>query len=125
MALRAVKHTFTGLTAPITSYDYTKTSLGSLIVQKTGLSPTDKYVGPLPVALARPMEESTATTMMYPHVLSWSSTIDWVFLIENSAAASATRRIYFYEYDRTNTNYNWKGFITATLNTSTAHTIRS
>ena len=125
MALRAVKHTFTGLTAPITSYDYTKTSLGSLMVQKTGLEPTDKYVGPLPVALARPMEESTATTMMYPHVLGWSSTTDWVFLIENSAAASATRRIYFYEYNSTNSAYNWKGFITATLNTSTAHTIRA
>ena len=124
MALRAVKHLFTGLTTPIASYDSTKTNLGTLMTQKTGSNPHDKYVGPFPVAVARPMEESTTTAMMFPHVLTWSSTVDWVFLVENSAAAAAARRIYFYEYNKSTNIYNWRGFITATLNNATAHTIR-
>ena len=124
MSLRAVQHIFNGSTTPIASYDSTKTNLGTLMIQKSGPNPEDNFVGPLPVAVARPLEESTGVAMMYPHAITFSTTIDWVFLLENSTAASATRRIFLYEYDKTQATYNWRGFITATLATSTAHTLR-
>ena len=197
MALRAIKHKFTGDTTPIASYDYTKTCLGTLIVQKTGSTAQDKYVSPLPVAVTLPMQEvvdtvgtvqvaTTAVTgtstnfqtsmigmsigfgstdpakittwysisarasttgitlgssagtipagtsyvvvyntpMMYPHAITYSSTIDWVFLIENLATAVAPREISMYEYNKTTSAYTWKGFIIATLTSATAHTLR-
>jgi hypothetical protein len=62
--------------------------------------------------------------VFYPHVLTYSSTVDWMFLIENSVAASALRKIVFYEYNKTTSAYTWKGFITATLATATVHTLR-
>jgi hypothetical protein len=85
------------------------------MIQKSGTNPEDNYVGPLPVAIARPVEESTSAPMMYPHVLTYSSTIDWVFLTENLATATAARRIFLYEYNKTLSTYNWKGYITITL----------
>jgi hypothetical protein len=197
MALRAIKHKFTGATTPISSYDPNKTNLGSLMIQNTGPTYLDKYAGPLPVGITCPMQEivdnigtvsvsSTAVTgvgtnfqasmigmaigfgsnnpakittwytisarastlgitlgssagtivagtpyvlvlnlpMMYPHAITYDSTTDWIFLIENSAAASASRRIFLYEFNKTNSVYTWKGFINTTLVTATAHTIR-
>ncbi len=117
MALRAVEHIFNGATTPIASYDPTKTNLGTLMIQKSGTNPEDNFVGPLPVAVARPVEESTSVAMMYPHAITYSSTIDWVFLIENAAAAA--KRIFLYEYNKVLGTYNWKGFITATTPTAT------
>jgi len=112
MSLRAVEHIFNGETTPITSYDPTKTSLGTLMIQKSGDNPGESFVGPFPVAIARPMEESTAVAMMFPHVLSYDSTTDLVFMIENTTAAA--KRIFLYEYNKILSSYNWKGFITAT-----------
>ncbi len=112
MSLRAIEHSFTGTTTPISSYDSTKTNLGTLMVQKSGINPEDNFAGPFPVNVARPMEESTAVAMQFPHVITYSSTIDWVFLIENSTGA--TKRIFLYEYNKSTAAYNWKGFITAT-----------
>ncbi len=274
MALRAIKHKFTGSTTAITSYDYTKTNIGSLIVQNTGSNPEDKFVGPRPISLARPsldfavtstgtaavaftalystgtaavlgavvtgtgttwttaahvgkligfgstnpalitawytiasrsanttitlangttgiiitagayviadqtvtgasgasfgtdmvgmsigfgstspasitqwyriMSRASSTSitvsgipgtisagsyvivtsMMYPHAVTISSIKDWIFLVENSINAVATRRISMYEYNKSTYAYTWIGHIIATLNTSTAHTIR-
>ncbi len=117
MSLRAVEHVFTGATTPIASYDSTKTNLGTLMIQKSGVNPEDNFVGPLPVAVARPMEESTGVAMLYPHAITFSTTIDWVFLIENTAAAA--KRIFLYEYNKSTAAYNWKGFITATTPSAT------
>jgi hypothetical protein len=114
----------TGSTTPITSYDSTRWNLGTLIKQFTGASPTDRYIGPHKTALARPFEESTAFQLLHLDSFSWSSRYDWVFGLESSAAASATRRIMAYQYDRNTSSYSWLGFITVTLNTSTAHTLR-
>ena len=196
MSLRASKHIFTGSTTPINSYDSSKTSIGSLIVQNTGPNPEDKYIGPVPNGIARPMQEvvhtgnvatvsatvvtgsgtsftssmtgmligfgstnpakvttwytlgawTSATVIaitsgptigtttpfvivsnipcMYPHAITYSSTIDWVFMIENSTAASASRKVMMYEFNKTTSTYTWIGFINLTLPTSTAHTIR-
>ena len=117
MSLRAVEHIFNGATTPIASYDSTKTNLGTLMIQKSGINPEDNFVGPFPVAVARPMEESVATAMMYPHAITYSSTIDWIFLVENGVAAA--KKIYFYEYNKVTANYNWKGLITATTHNAT------
>lgn len=200
MSYRAVKHKFTGETTSIASYDATKTSLGTLMVQKTGSAATDKFVGPLPVSIATPMQEvvdtvgtvqvtTTAVTgsgtnftasmvgmvigfgstdpakvtawysitvrssgtsltispsvggtaiaagtpyvvaynapMMYPHAITYSPTIDWVFMLENLATSAAARKICLYEYNKTTSVYTWKGFIVGTLLTSAAaHTLR-
>lgn len=123
MALRAVEQLYTGTTTPISSYDSTKINLGTLMIQKTGALPADKFVGPMPVAIARPLEESTGVAMMFPHAITWSTTYDWVFTLENTVAGT-TRRIFLYEYNKTTALYNWKGFITATLNTAATHTNR-
>jgi len=198
MAFRAIKHKFTGTTTPIASYDYTKTNLGTLMVQNTGSNPQDKYAGPLPVGITRPMQEvvdtvgtvqvtttavtgsgtnfqtsmigmvigfgstnpakittwysisarastigitlsSTAGTiaagtayvivanapMMFPHAMTFSSTVDWIFMIENLATSVAPRKIFMYEFNKTTSVYTWKGFIVATLpSTANANTIR-
>lgn len=70
MSLRATEYSFTGATTPIASYDSTKTNLGTLMVQNSGYNPEDNFVGPMPVAVARPMEESAAIPGMFPHVIS-------------------------------------------------------
>lgn len=124
MSKLAVEHLFTGTTQDISSYDSTKTLLGTLIKQRTGAAATDKVVGPMPIAVARPMEQSTANAVAYPYVINWSSRYDWVFLADISTAA-LTRRIYFYEYDKTTFEFNWKGFITLNFSAITGNkTIR-
>lgn len=123
MATKAINFKFTGLTTPISSYDESKTNLGSLIKQYTGPLSTDKYAGPMKIGMGRPMEQSTAIACAYPHVIPFSSTIDWVFLSDNVTAA-ATRRIVLYEYDKNTSIFNWKGFITLTYPTATTHTIK-
>ncbi len=91
-------------------YDSTKLGLGPLITQKNG-GGEGNYAGPYPIALARPMEQSTAIPGIYPWAMQWSSTIDWVFLADNAAAA-ATRRIILYTYNRATNAFSWQGFIT-------------
>ncbi len=73
MAKRVIEHTFTGGTVPYTSYDSTKNVLGDLIEQYTGAGNTDKYAGPVRVAVARPNETSTAVPGVFPHVVRWAS----------------------------------------------------
>lgn len=53
-------------------YDSTKTVLGDLIRQYTGATSTDKFAGPVKVAVARPNETSTAVPGIYPHVVRWA-----------------------------------------------------
>ena len=114
-----------GSTYVITGYDSTKTSIGPSMIQKSGFNPEDNYIGPFPIAIARPMEESTPLAMMYPHVISVSADIDWVFMLLNAATTtSAIKQIGFYEFNKTTFTYNWKGFITATLGTAITHTGR-
>lgn len=123
MSKKAVEHLFTGTTTPISSYDSTKTNVGTQIRQYTGSNPTDKFAGPSIIGVARPMEQSTAIPGMFPHVISCDTNTDYVFLADNAAAA-ATRRIILYEYNKTTSTFNWRGFITLTYPTATNHTIR-
>jgi hypothetical protein len=113
-----------GSTYIITGYDSTKTSIGPSMIQKSGYNPEDNFIGPFPVPVARPYEESTIISGMYPHVISVSSTIDWVFLTENMITATAARRVILYEFNKTSFTYNWKGFITATFPSALANVTR-
>jgi len=105
----------------IGSYDQDKWNGGGLIAKRTDTSPY--WVGPLAVGLARPVETSGAIPGFYPWVMQWSSTIDWVFLADQAAAA-ATRRVQLYEFNRATSAFAWKGFITITFPTATSYTIR-
>lgn len=105
------------------AYDSTKLGLGPLMTQLNGAGEEDKYAGPVPIGVARPVETSGAIPGVFPWALQWSSTIDWVFLADNAAAA-ATRRIQLYEFNRTTGQFTWKGFVTLTYPTATNYTIR-
>jgi hypothetical protein len=104
-------------------YDYTKWNLGKGIIFNNGGTAIDKYAAPDFQAI-RPMEESTAFAVVQIAAYNLSPTICYVFGIENSTAATATRRIHLWELNRKTGERSWKGFITITLATATAHTVR-
>ncbi len=110
------------------AYDSTKLGLGPLMVQKTGAGVEDKWAGPIPIGLARPMEQSTAIASQFPWAMQWQNNaageIDWIFLAD-LATAAATRRINAYTFNRRTGIFTWKGFVTVTFpGTSEAKTIR-
>lgn len=105
------------------AYDYTKWNLGKGLIYNAGATPIDKYIQPQFNAI-RPMEESTAFAVAYSFVVNFSPTIDYVFGVENSVAAAATRRVHLWSVNKKTGAYSWNGFITMTLATATAHTVR-
>lgn len=125
MAKVASEHIFTGDTVAYNAYDSTKTTLGHLIVQKSGLLGTDNWAGPAPIGLCRAFEVSSALAgLAYPHVLTINDTIDWVFLGDISTAA-ATRRVTAIEYNKSTQTFSWRGYITLTYPVATNHTTRA
>lgn len=106
------------------AYDYTKWNLGKGLIYNAGATAIDKYIAPDFQAI-RPMEESTAfaVTQIYAH--NHSSTICYVFGVEALTTAVATRRVHLWELNRKTGARSWKGFITMTLLTATAHTVRN
>jgi len=105
------------------AYDYTKWNLGKGIIYNAGSIPADKWVAPDFQAI-RPMEESTAFAVVQIAAYNLSADICYVFGVENSTTASATRRIHLWTLNRKTGTRSWNGFITLTLATSTAHTVR-
>lgn len=105
------------------AYDYTKWNLGKGLIYNAGASPIDKYIAP-DFQIIRPMEESTAFAVVQISAYNLNSTICYVFGVENSTGATATRRVHLWELNRKTGARSWKGFITMTLATATAHTVR-
>lgn len=105
------------------AYDYTKWNLGKGLIYNAGATAVDKYIAPDFQAI-RPMEESTAFAVVQTYAYNLSTTICYIFGIENSVVASATRRVALWELNRKTGARSWKGFITMTLATATAHTVR-
>ena len=101
-----------------TNYNSTKVCIGTAIKYQL-----DGGVGPLPVAISRPGETSTAVPIYIVSAVKWSGDIDWIFGAD-VAAAAVTRRIVMYEYNKRNGVLAWKGFVTLTYPTATNHTIR-
>jgi len=110
------------------SYNQDQLGLGELMIEKTGSNPEDKYVGPFPTQVVRPMEASTPGPVQFPWAMQWtdavSSEIDWIFFADATAAA-ATRKLYFATYDRKTATFNFVGFVTLTFpGTSENKTVR-
>ena len=112
MTTLSTKVLFSGSNTRISTYDQDKINLGPIMYQNTGALPTDKWVGPIPVGCARPVDNSTFTGMM-PYVYQYTSDIQYVFLAEASAAA-ATKKILMYTYIISTATYSYIGYITLT-----------
>lgn len=105
------------------AYDYTKWNVGAGMIAKTGVLETDNYIAP-DFQVMRPMEESTAFAVNQVAAYNLSSTIAYLFGVENSTGATATRRVHCWQINRHTGEKAWVGFITLTLATATAHTVR-
>jgi len=123
MAIKGINFKFNGPTTAITNYDSSVTNLGTIIKQYSGATNENIFAGPAKIGIGRPMEASTAIPSVYPHIITYDDTTDWVFLADNATAA-ATRRIVMYEFNKNTSEFNWKGFITLTYPAATNHTIR-
>jgi len=126
MATKAINFRFNGPTTPLSipTYDHTKTNLGKLIKQYSGGTNTDIFAGPAIIGIARPWESSgNVNPGFFPHVIPYSDTIDWVFLSDGLTTA-VSRKFFLYLYNKETGVFTWNGGITATLPTTTAHTIR-
>ena len=106
------------------AYDPTKWNLGKGIIFNNGASAIDKYAAPDFQAI-RPMEESTAFAVLQIYAHNHSTNTAYIFGVENLATAVATRRVHLWELNRKTGARSWKGFITMTLLTATAHTLRN
>jgi hypothetical protein len=100
------------------TYDQDKLGLGELISQRTGPLQDDKFVGPTPISVLRPMEMSTPGAFSFPWAMQWSfsatSEIDWEFYADNSSAG-ATRKILMATNNRKTGVRTTSGFITLTF----------
>jgi hypothetical protein len=108
----------------VVPYTASQMGLGNLMYKSTGPLPTDKWVGPLPISIIRPAEYTTAIPAVYPWATRWSSTLDWVFLVDNATAAS-NRRLVMASYNRSNSEFNIEGFISMSLPITGSHTVRA
>jgi hypothetical protein len=108
-------------------YDQTKLGLGPCMMQANDPGNEGKWVGPIPVNVARPYESSGASNVsgICPDAISWSSTYDWVVLADN-ATATTTRRFTLYTFNKTVRTNPWAyvGFITATPPTGNTHVVK-
>lgn len=105
------------------AYDSTKWNLGKGLIYNNGGTAVDKYITPH-FDVIRPMEESTAFATVHVFTVNFSSTFDYVFGLENSTAASASRRVHMWTVNKKTGARSWNGFITLTYLTGTAHTAR-
>lgn len=105
------------------SYDFNKWNLWKWWIFNNGSTQEDKYFQ-AHLAAIRPMEESTPFAVVQISVHNFSTTVAYIFWVENLVTASATRRIALWEMNRKTWATQWKWFITLTLSSATAHTVR-
>ena len=105
------------------AYNSAKWNLGKGMIYNAGATAVDKYIAPSFQAI-RPMEESTPFAAAYIFAYDLSTTTEYIFGVENGVAAAATRRVHLWELNKKTDARTWKGFITMTLATATAHTVR-
>lgn len=97
-----------------TDYDETELGLTSIIRQYNGTEGNDKFAGPLPIGIYRPITTGLAIPGIFPWSMQWSDDIDWVFMADGAAAA-ATRRIQMATFKRSTSEYNIVGGITVSF----------
>ena len=114
MALVTVETKFGAQTSAVypAGYDSTKLNLGPNIFQYAEGGAEGSYVGPVPVALARPVETAGAKPGILPVVVPWSTNLQWVFLADGAAAGVSPRVVQMYYYNKTTHAYTWQGYIT-------------
>lgn len=97
-------------------YDQTKLGLGPIMMQVNDAGNEGKWVGPIPVAVARPLETAALIPAVMPSAVTFSSTYDYVVLADG-ATATATRRFQLWRFNRTVTTSQWSfsGYITCTI----------
>ena len=101
------------------AYDYTKWNLGrALIYDASTLSIAPHFDA------IRPLEESTGFAVSQIASYNLNSTLNYIFGVEANTTASNTRRIHLWSSYRKTGTRAWLGFITLTLATATAHTVR-
>jgi len=105
------------------AYDSTKWNLGRGIIYNNGVTAIDKYATP-DFGAIRPMEESTPFAVAQIAAYNLNTTISYIFGVENATTASNTRRIALWQLNRKTGAKSWQGFITLTLGSATAHTVR-
>lgn len=104
-------------------YDYTKWNLGKGLIYNPGVTDIEKYITPDFQAI-RPMEESVPFAVSQIAAYNLSTDICHVFGVENNITASSARRIHLWTINRKTGSRSWNGYITMTLATATAHTVR-
>jgi hypothetical protein len=106
-----------------TAYTPTKWNVGRGLVYKQGATPVDNYIAPDFQAI-RPLEENVAFAISQVSAYNLSPTISYVFGIENSTAATSTRRIGLWELNRKSGSRSWKGYVILSLATASSYTVR-
>lgn len=109
------------------TYDASNLGMGTLMTQQSGATAESNFVGPMPVAMARPVETGGAIPAIFPWSYKWSTNKTWLFAADNATAA-ATRRVQLFELDTSAAQFTWKGFITCNLpffGTQGTYTVRA
>lgn len=97
-------------------YDQTKLGLGPAMMQANDAGNEGKWVGPIPVAVARPLETAALIPAVMPSAVSFSSTYDYIVFADGAAAAN-TRRFQLWKLNRAVTTNQWSfsGYITCSI----------
>lgn len=115
---------FNGSFAVSQTYDKTKVTIPSFRMKQynLGANAWDKFAGPMMPTIAR-VQEQSGVSGAFPFVIPISSTMDWVFLADNSTAG-ATRNIVLYTFDKVNHQYAYIGKVALSAPGATNATIR-
>jgi len=91
------------------TYNSATWNLGSLIKQRSDVPYSSPFIGPIINSVARPVEaQGGSYAGVMPWTVNWSSNIDWIFLHDGTAAANQ-RRLKFFTFNKTNSQYTWVG----------------
>lgn len=122
----AIEQFFNGTTAatPIATYDQNKISYGPHVGQfNLGSNPSDKFVGPTPIAVAYYGESALAIPSAFSHPIKISEDLWWIFGAD-LATAAATRRVQLWTWVPSTATTTLVGAVVLTYPTATVHTIR-
>ena len=120
---RAIEYGFTDLTTPIASYDPAKICLGTLMRKNTGVLATDKWVGPMATAIARIQDAQAGLAASFPSVVSRSTDVDEIYLVEMTSATTS-RRIMLWTFTKSTGVFAYVGYVTLATFCATAATVR-
>jgi hypothetical protein len=123
----AIEQIFNGSIAQVAigdAYDSTKINRGKHTGQfNLGSNDIDKFIGPAPVGVANLAESSLAIPSNIVHPVKINDDLFWIFG-NDVATAAATRRVQLWTFVPSTNTYTFRGAITCTFPTATAHTVR-